>query len=1569
MNDLLKEIICDLYAYIKEGELIKNGTRYTVDTIIALLEPELWGYYKELYGENSLTNNHSRIDTEEKRRKAADVKPKKVPLDDSVFFVEIAQLWIIIQTLGGYSNDYIVDISFCIDDILCKLLEHRLNRNVPYEERTVQLVFDVLETLKGDAAAFYREHTRLLCFFQFYQDDINRFFTLLNNLIVNKAYQDSFIRNVDIKENIDPTKLLPTELNAEEARDMLKLFTHRNERSTSLSDHKAYNDPSRYYIYNLEAVIWLFNDYFGFEQKEKDSTIFKGIFSISKIDEYKRYFEDALESLEDKIAEFPALALLLERASRYLTLTDLQRYFPCIHNSEISHDADLYCSLKVAKIENGAQYSWFEASYLNALPNVCFRHDVEDSRLFSNKRMKLLQTMFLGSLWGLLCTQSYIKSGENSEQQKWKELLDILFRSFSPNSGAAEHTAGVLNRLIELCCIKTEMLFNTVDFTALNKSSYFNSNETLLHLYYTVTHFLTEKKYCLLAQLDFTAEMQRRILPIPSKNNKKSKRKIARETKSDSEEIKDEKMLAANHNTLKRLDCGFSFPFLWQPVVPFGQPLSNEFSLVRPNFTFRLWFDSVYEDYNTSTQKKYTDEQKYRNLNKSCIENHFFYSADRNMETHFSLHHAVEAVLEKPKRILYALYDIKQYLERIKPQQPEGSLAVPFLQKKLEHIFSNICLILFPEYPSKSWDDVFDSDGIILEDVAITFDLLKDFGKEFYTAVKEFLEIMFTGQSDWMEKLNFELLIYLIYVTLHLAKRDADQTDDTPLLFFCTEDEQKRWKKTADFIQAWRSNRHSGSQLRDLLPHPYSVFHYQLSENIQSRNMKQWQSLPVSAIIHLYNGNFEKLPQYLRNMHGIIDDAKQLFELKSIETNHSIIRESYKKLITERWNNFARKKLRKTEADLRLFNPNDSSYDFSFYDNRFYTERYQKLIEMDTFKQQVFYVWCYHLKCQIALVLSDDGLRIEVFLGVKSKDNLTPIYSVTADCYHLEQNFWTKEPLKIIFEKMQEYVIIERRLFRTPSHSYRNSEEYERLKNLREQKIEVDNHLKTSYRNLIQKYSKKFFADVLPLSGTELTECETLKVLCKKLNDYFSTLRQNKENREKPSWHCMEFNTKGYDPEIYPKDQISVSSRSTTDYPEVQFGIVLSDDGTQMEVYLDLFRKREDVLFTLPVNAYQKFCDFAYAVHNYVKERTLTYQSPEHIVAEVKTFHTEVFRYCIEEVSEQKKEAFARMFDSMIFYHNSAANADKNTENTTPLDNLRDLLNPNEPADKFYSFSLNLEGSYRDTSTTGKTEEITVPEKPCCVSYWFQIQNKDETTIDNWRGFHINVDVLLKDNNTEMELCLFFDKWDEQNNKIYDTSYTVPLAQYTLLPKFICALYEYWTCYSNSYYEIIEKQTGENGWTHTWKEREPRKKEIAKVFTETARNIFGTNAKTESLTLTPRSFKEHMEALEEPEQRIGSSYSEITEANGIRQLILSTGIDAVHIQLAITLNDSLTELEVYFDTKADPSEKPLFVINSTDYQLLASFFAELKAHQVEDMFECKRMLDETPCNIKVICRK
>ena len=90
-----------------------------------------------------------------------------------------------------------------------------------------------------------------------------------------------------------------------------------------------------------------------------------------------------------------------------------------------------------------------------------------------------------------------------------------------------------------------------------------------------------------------------------------------------------------------------------------------------------------------------------------------------------------------------------------------------------------------------------------------------------------------------------------------------------------------------------------------------------------------------------------------------------------------------------------------------------------------------------------------------------------------------------------------------------------------------------------------------------------------------------------------------------------------------------------------------------------------------------------------------------------------------------------------------------------------------------------------------------------------------------------------------------------------------------------------------------------------------------------------------------------IKALEDPDYSIGSSYTEIIEINGIRQLIISTGIDALHIQLAVTFNDSLSELEVYLNEKRKLSDEPLFVLNASDYGFLELFFAELKANQAK----------------------
>ena len=169
----------------------------------------------------------------------------------------------------------------------------------------------------------------------------------------------------------------------------------------------------------------------------------------------------------------------------------------------------------------------------------------------------------------------------------------------------------------------------------------------------------------------------------------------------------------------------------------------------------------------------------------------------------------------------------------------------------------------------------------------------------------------------------------------------------------------------------------------------------------------------------------------------------------------------------------------------------------------------------------------------MAFALSDDGLCIEVFCGEKSKNNLTPIYSVTADCDSLERSFFgSKEPLKIIFEKMQDYLNPERYPFRVHSYSYRNSEEYDCIEKLRERKSKTDAMLKILCRNIVQECSTDFFKN--DVSFSTAVKSKTIDDLCKELNDCFSLLRQKEENWEKPNWYSK----KPDDLENYPKDQI-----------------------------------------------------------------------------------------------------------------------------------------------------------------------------------------------------------------------------------------------------------------------------------------------------------------------------------------------------------------------------------------------------------------------------------------------
>ena len=336
------------------------------------------------------------------------------------------------------------------------------------------------------------------------------------------------------------------------------------------------------------------------------------------------------------------------------------------------------------------------------------------------------------------------------------------------------------------------------------------------------------------------------------------------------------------------------------------------------------------------------------------------------------------------------------------------------------------------------------------------------------------------------------------------------------------------------------------------------------------------------------------------------------------------------------------------------------------------------------------------------------------------------------------------------------------------------------------------------------------------------------------------------------------------------------------------------------------------------MSEYKLFCDFVFFVYEYIKNHTLTYSSKKEEVLGLKNFHKEVLDYYIKKAC---KECLIGQ-----------------SQDITLLENLKNDFNPNINLNSMIG-SRRLYDMYLNWEYFEKKQDV-----PYKCSYRFNIYNKDDKTCDVWWFFYIHVDVLLKENNKELELSLFFDEWDEDGNRVCYPSYSIPLAQYTLLPSFITTLYEYWFNHSDSYYEIIEKNNGDS---FSRKEKTTRTKHIAQVFNKIAKKIFQTDEETELVTLSPKEFMKSIKALEDPDYSIGSSYTEIIEINGIRQLIISTGIDALHIQLAVTFNDSLSELEVYLNEKRKLSDEPLFVLNASDYGFLELFFAELKANQAK----------------------
>ncbi|MBO4532858.1 MAG: hypothetical protein J5726_04085 [Treponema sp.] len=1204
-------------------------------------------------------------------------------VEDEKSFILLVQIYGILliekkRNKYGTLTNWYEDLPFNPSVLLLQLLEHRLGRKIKYDELTVNLLFSELEKCTEPNIAFYKDNTRYLFIADSLCDDTDKFFRNINNHVFNKLYEDT-IKNSNYKrEGKNEDLFLPVDFTIEDVLKILPLLGRYNKK-----------DFTHSIINKLEIIESLFKELFsGTESKDKYDSV--------------KAFRNTLEAFQEYMDKYPALIFFVDKAASELSYKELEAEFPGLRKKEELRDYLIYCDLMENRPEIQNNYS---AMALNYMAFSSFNNDVGDRKKESDDKMKLFQKIFTFAL--LKFVKDFVFSVgmpydiyDDSVCHKYMKIADTFFQNIKDNNfWDSRKTAEILNEIFELTFINKATLFAQIDFCALNKSSHFNSNEIILHLYFTLSNFNKDSRE-ILTMLDFIREAQLRIIPL--KENVKRNGNWY------------EEFNPPNAEELQKIDCGFTMPFLSQPVC-YGIDWENW--IYRKDFTFRLWSES----------KQNFDEcgknQSWDDFNKCCLRTHFFHSADRNMQTHFCSHHALKKIISAPRTLVKFLRECRKYLDEIEEYQDKKSIGVAFLIEKYNYITSNIALIAKPS--SDTFDGLFDKKG----ELTIDFNLKEDFGEAFYDTVNDFLEVMLTAQSDLYEIYKFELMSYLIYITFSLVQKDAESTNYEDYAFKPSPQEQERWKKTLEYEKEYaeKNNIHYSDPIEYNFE-PYLIFNSQYN-TFYPESFKHFNMLPVIAKIHLFNGSFEKLPEYIKRRADVLEGARKIQTLRTISLEWSKYKNSYIPIVLKRWEEFAlsnkagglwwSEKLRKTWKDI-LIN--------------------KEITTVDTYKQKLEKIRILNLNIIIAVALSDDEKRIELFLGEKTHQNNKPLCSITVynTCFD------------------------------------------------------------TCYKEFVTQINNGY-------------------------RELFRFL---------PDWH---------------------------------------------------------------------------------NEQDITYNDLEPKAQE-----------CVNQIIQKA----VNVFQSKSIEGNRNLRSEPNEKEI--LDRLWYNFDPNKSVECPYEFDSN----HKDDSTDENTTK--------CVYFYFNPFEFYQTC---------TVDVILKENNKELDLC--FDVYEYVRHE-GTAKFTIPASKYHYVPGFITYLNN---AFSPDIINSLYEETTD-GYGH--KLYKCHVEEMNKIFLQSAKAFFKEEIKEKKPKLpfefTPEEFGEKMNRCAYSgyrDREMAECYCELVEKNGIKQVIVSTGLDAAHIQLALTLSQDLCEIQVYLDEKTTPQEEPLFSVPTCDYNKLEQFFARLRENQLKDFMALK----------------
>ena len=176
--------------------------------------------------------------------------------------------------------------------------------------------------------------------------------------------------------------------------------------------------------------------------------------------------------------------------------------------------------------------------------------------------------------------------------------------------------------------------------------------------------------------------------------------------------------------------------------------------------------------------------EDFRITNKNHLENHYLYP-DRNVFTHNTANYMViEKLLEEDKteNLLYALYDIKKFLNRlegeikhIKKQNDKVSLAgIAYLQNDFSELVKKMWKVIILHNVSDPWKEVFDKDHNKIRPEykkrIRDLDYNHDFGPSFLKLLNDFLVKVYYASPDFLKACSSSIFLYLIFQNFALEK-------------------------------------------------------------------------------------------------------------------------------------------------------------------------------------------------------------------------------------------------------------------------------------------------------------------------------------------------------------------------------------------------------------------------------------------------------------------------------------------------------------------------------------------------------------------------------------------------------------------------------------------------------------------------------------------------------------------------------------------------------------------------------------------------------------------------------